>query len=197
MIEELVRTILSQNTNDQNSHRAYSNLRKRFPTWAKVAEAQPEDLARTIRVAGLARQKSRVLQEILRRIRREQGRYSIQRVCNKPMNEAREYLLSFKGVGEKTAACVLLFACEKPAFPVDTHILRVSRRLGWLDPRGSGSQAHRFFQMRVPAEKIYSLHLNIIAHGRAICKARKPECETCCLKSRCLFYFRRNHESRS
>ena len=193
VIEEMVRTILSQNTTDLNSGRAYANLRRTFPGWSDVASAPVSRIAGAIRVGGLADQKARRIKKILGRIKKEHGDYSLQHLCKKPTGDARQYLLGFKGVGEKTAACVLLFACGKPAFPVDTHIFRLGRRLGWLDSKISVADAHRYFEKKVPQKDMYSLHLNMIAHGREACHSQKPECSRCCLKSRC-YYYRGIHE---
>ena len=188
-----MRTILSQNTTDTNSGRAYASLRGSFPGWAGVASAPVSRVACAIRVGGLADQKARRIKKILGRIRKEHGGYSLQHLCKKPTEDARQYLLGFKGVGEKTAACVLLFACGKPAFPVDTHIFRLGRRLGWLDSKSSVADAHRYFEEKVPPEDMHGFHLNMIAHGREVCHSRKPECSRCCLKSRC-YYYRGIHE---
>jgi endonuclease-3 len=192
--EELVRTILSQNTNDNNSGLAYARLRRDFPGWADVAGAPVGKVARSIRVGGLADQKAKRIKKILKQVHNQNGNYSLQGLCSMPLEEARRYLLGFNGVGDKTAACVLLFACGKPAFPVDTHILRIGKRLGWLQEKNTASDAHVFFQERVKADKMYSFHLNIIAHGRNICHARKPECESCCLKGKCYYYGKVGHE---
>ena len=187
-LEELVRTVLSQNTNDRNRDRAWRSLRQRFPNWEAAARARRPDLVAAIRVAGLAEQKAEWIQALLRRVRESEGRYSLARVCRMPVDEAREYLLSFRGVGDKTAACVILFACGRPAFPVDTHILRVSRRLGLLPVKATAHEAHQRLGKMVPAKWRYEFHLNLIAHGRAVCRARKPDCPVCCLKERCRFY---------
>lgn len=187
-LEELVRTVLSQNTNDRNRDRAWRSLRRRFPRWQDVLGAKRREVVAAIRVGGLARQKAGRIQALLRRVRESEGRYSLARVCRMPAEEAREYLLSFRGVGDKTAACVLLFACGRPAFPVDTHILRVSKRLGFIPEKADAHEAHEKLGRLVPKSKMYEFHLNLIAHGRAVCRARKPDCPVCCLKERCRFY---------
>lgn len=189
-LEELILTILSQNTNDRNRDRAWRSLRRRFPRWEQVAAAPRSELVAAIRPAGLAEQKAEHIQTALRRVRQTEGRYSLARVCRLPVAAAREYLLSFPGVGDKTAACVLLFACGRPVFPVDTHILRLSKRLGLLPESATAQQAHRELGKMIPAGKRYEFHLNLIAHGRAVCRARKPQCPLCCLKTKCRYYHR-------
>lgn len=194
-LEELILTILSQNTNDRNRDRAWRSLRRRFPRWEDAAAAPRSELVAAIRSAGLAEQKAEHIQTALSRVRQNEGRYSLARVCRLPVAAAREYLLSFPGVGDKTAACVLLFACGRPVFPVDTHILRVSKRLGLLPESATAHQAHRELGKMVPAEKRYEFHLNLIAHGRAVCRARKPQCPLCCLKTKCRYYHRRKADA--
>lgn len=189
-LDELVLTVLSQNTNDRNRDRAWRSLRRQFPRWEQVAKARRQDLVAAIRVGGLAEQKAERIQALLRRIRKSEGRYSLARVCRMPAAEARDYLLSFQGVGEKTAACVILFACGQPAFPVDTHILRVSQRLGLLPAKATAQRAHERLGKLVPPAGMYEFHLNLIAHGRGVCRARKPQCPVCCLKERCRYYQR-------
>jgi endonuclease-3 len=188
VLEVLVRTILSQNTSDLNSGRAYRNLRKDFPAWEDVAGAPVKKLARSIRSGGLSGQKARHIKELMNQVGSEDKGYSLQHLCKKQTEEAREYLLGFKGVGEKTAACVILFACGKPAFPVDTHISRVARRLGWLDSSATYEKAHHLFEKIVPGEDMYQMHLNIIEHGRKVCHSQKPACHLCCLKDKCLYF---------
>lgn len=184
-LDELILTVLSQNTNDVNRDRAYSELRRRFPTWEKVAAAPVREIAAAIRVGGLARQKAARIKEMLKVIREREGRLSLSRLCRLPQEEALAYLRSLKGVGAKTAACVLLFSCGRPVFPVDTHILRVSKRLGLIDQRMDAAKAHAVMGELLPAESVYSLHLNLIEHGRRRCHPRKPECPACCLKAQC------------
>ncbi len=184
----LVRTVLSQNTNDVNRDRAYDRLRQEFPRWENLLAARVAEIAQAIRVGGLAGQKSSRLKAILVRLQKEHGSLSLGFLCRTPDAAAREYLLSFPGIGEKTAAILLLFGCGKHAFPVDTHIFRVSKRLGLLPARATLSQAHRRLGRTVPAELDYELHLNLIEHGRKICHARKPECPVCPLKTRCRYY---------
>lgn len=184
----LVSTILSQNTNDRNRDRAYQRLRERFPTWEAVRDAPLEDLVAAIRPAGLAPTKGPRIQETLRRIWAERGEFSLDFLANMPLEEARAWLLSIPGVGPKTAAIVLLFAFGCPAFPVDTHIHRVSRRLGLIPARATREQAHALLEALIPPELYYPLHLNLIALGRDVCHPRNPECGRCVLRDDCDFY---------
>lgn len=184
----LISTILSQNTNDLNRDRAYERLRERFPTWEAVRDAPPEDLVAAIRPAGLAPTKAPRIQEALQRIWAERGRFSLDFLADMPLEEARAWLLSIPGIGPKTAAIVLLFAFGRPAFPVDTHIHRVSRRLGLIPARASREQAHALLEELIPPELYYPLHLNLIALGRDVCHPRNPECGRCVLREECDFY---------
>lgn len=184
-IDELVLTVLSQNTNDVNRDRAYQGLRARFPSWEEVMAAPVEQVEEAIRVGGLARQKSARIKQMLVGIREREGSLSLRRICGMPLVRAREYLHSFKGVGDKTAAIVLLFCCGKPVFPVDTHIHRISKRLGLAPEKADAAKAHRIMGEIVPEGIMYRLHINMIQHGRKICRARKPDCGACCLKAKC------------
>lgn len=184
-LDELILTVLSQNTNDVNRDRAYSALRGRLPSWEAVAAAPREEVEELIRTGGLARQKSERIQAMLGIIREREGGLTLRRLCRMPMAEAKEYLRSLKGVGEKTTAIVLLFSCGMPAFPVDTHILRVGKRLGIIPARATADQAHEHLRPRVPAELMYRFHINLIEHGRRVCHPRKPACRGCCLSEKC------------
>ena len=186
----LVLTVLSQNTNDVNRDRAFANLKAAFPTWESLLAGRQSEIEKAIRVGGLGRQKARRLKEILAGIKKDRGGFSLSFLCTLPLEKAREYLLGFKGVGEKTAAGTLLFGCGIPVFPVDTHILRVSKRLGLLPASTNAQKAHARLGAMVPPEMNYELHLNLIAHGRKICHARKPECPVCPLNTRCLYYLK-------
>ncbi|MCS7282946.1 MAG: histidine phosphatase family protein [Anaerolineae bacterium] len=184
----LVSTILSQNTNDTNRDRAYERMRARFPTWEAVRDAPLEDLIEAIRPAGLAPTKAPRIQEALRRITAERGELSLDFLAQMPLEDARAWLLSIPGIGPKTAAIVLLFAFGRPAFPVDTHIYRVSRRLGLIPPRTTREQAHTLLEQMIPPDLYYPLHLNLIALGRDVCHPRNPECVRCVLQEDCAFY---------
>jgi len=184
-LAELIATILSQNTSDVNSERAYAALRTAYPTWEDVLAADPDELAATIRCGGLAVQKSRCIQAILRTLTARDGRASLAFLEELPLPAARAFLAEFPGVGPKTVACVLLFACGQPAFPVDTHIFRVTTRLGLLPPRCTAEKAHALLEADIPAHHVYSAHVNLIRHGRTVCKAQRPDCARCCLRRLC------------
>jgi len=184
----LVSTILSQNTNDVNRDRAFEQLRERFPTWEAVRDVPLEELVEVVRPAGLAPTKAPRIQEALRRIDAERGTLSLDFLAGMDVPEARAWLLSIPGVGPKTAAIVLLFALGKPAFPVDTHVHRVTRRLGLIPEKTSREKAHELLEAIVPPELYYTFHLNIIEHGRAVCHARSPECRRCVLQGECAYY---------
>jgi len=187
-VATLVGTILSQNTNDVNRDRAFDRLRERFPTWEAVRDAPVEELIDAVRPAGLAPTKAPRIQEALHRITAERGTISLDFLAGLPLVEAREWLLALPGVGPKTAAIVLLFALGMPAFPVDTHVHRVTRRLGLIPDRTSREKAHELLEQIVPPELYYVFHLNLIFHGRAVCHARNPECARCVLQDHCDYY---------
>jgi endonuclease-3 len=187
-LDELVSTILSQNTNDTNRDRAFQTLRKRFPTWEAVRDAKTEEVIASIRTAGLANQKGPRIQQVLREITAEKGALDLDFLGDLPTQEARVWLEKFKGVGPKTAAIVLLFSLGKPAFPVDTHIYRVTGRLGMRPEKMTVEQAHPHLAALFPAKAYYSAHLNIIRLGREICHSRKPNCLACPLNDICAFY---------
>jgi len=182
---ELVATILSQNTSDVNSDRAYAALRATFPTWNEVADAQPDDLATVIRSGGLAKLKGQRIQEILHTLKARQGDLSLDGLMDMPMPAARAFLAEFSGVGPKTIACVLLFACGLPAFPVDTHIHRVAMRLGLLPAGCTAERAHAVLEPLIPPAQVYAAHVNLIRHGRTVCRSRLPDCQRCCLRILC------------
>jgi endonuclease-3 len=184
-LDELILTVLSQNTNDRNSSEGFRRLKAAFPNWEAVEKAPVRQVAAAIRVSGLSNIKSVRIQEILRRIRKERGGYSLEFLKRAETASAQEYLLSIPGVGPKTAACVLLFTFGKPVFPVDTHIHRVTQRLGILGPKVNAVEAHRQLQALVPQEIVYPLHLLLIRHGRETCHARNPDCAHCVLLSLC------------
>jgi endonuclease-3 len=187
-LDELVSTILSQNTNDRNRDRAYQRLRGRFPTWEQVRDAPDSDVIEAIRVAGLANQKGPRLQQALRSITEERGELSLDFLAGLPPEEARRWLLRLRGVGPKTAAIVLQFALDRAAFPVDTHIYRVSGRLGLRPARATPEAAHRILADLFPPDTYSDAHLNLIRHGREICHARRPECGRCFLRRMCVYY---------
>ncbi len=192
-LDELVLTVLSQHTSDINRDRAYAALRSRFPSWEDVLRARRADVETAIRAGGLARTKSRVIQDILRRVLRDQGRLDLGVLKTMPLAEAKAYLRGLRGVGEKTACCVLLFSCGRPAFPVDTHIHRIARRLGWVPAKATPDRSHALLAALIPPARYLAAHLNLIALGRRICRARAPLCPACPLRRRCRFAARRAH----
>ncbi len=186
-VDELVSTILSQNTNDTNRDRAFEALRRRYPTWEQVRDADPRSVTETIRPAGLANQKGPRIQQVLQEIASERGSLDLSFLKELPIEEARAWLMKFKGVGPKTAAIVLLFSLGRPAFPVDTHIYRVTGRLGLRPEKMTVEETHQHLEGLFPPETYYAAHLNIIRLGREICAARKPLCERCPLREMCAF----------
>jgi endonuclease-3 len=181
----LVGTILSQNTSDANSGRAFNSLISSFGSWEAIASAPVEHIAQTIESGGLSRVKAVRIKQILEEIEREQGCISLDFLEAMNVSEARDYLMHLPGVGPKTASCVLLFALGKPCLPVDTHVFRVAKRLGLIDSRVSIEQAHSLLQKQVPASKVYQFHLHLIRHGRQVCHARRPRCDECVLEGVC------------
>ncbi|MHC1740287.1 MAG: endonuclease III [Anaerolineaceae bacterium] len=184
-LDELVSTILSQNTNDRNRDLAFNRLRMQFPTWEEVRDAPITEVIEAIRIAGLGNQKGPRIQNVLREITQEQGRLDIDFLKDLPLEEARSWLLHFKGVGRKTAAIVLQFSLGRPAFPVDTHIYRVSRRLGIRPASLNLEQTHDFLEAAISPADYYAAHLNLIRLGREICHARNPDCSRCPLAESC------------
>ncbi len=185
VLDMLVAVILSQATSDANSDRTYDALKKKFPTWDSVLRARERTLVETIRLGGLANQKAAVIRELLRQIKERHGSFDLSFLRGLPAMEAVEYLASFRGVGPKTAACTLLFACGVDVFPLDTHIFRVLRRVGLLPARCSDTRAHDIMNCLVPAGKFYSFHVNLIRHGRALCRPRDPLCTRCPIVEYC------------
>lgn len=187
-IDELVSTILSQNTNDTNRDQAFHTLRKRFPTWEQVRDADPQQVVEAIRSAGLANQKGPRIQNALRQITEKRGELDLDFLRNKSPQDARLWLEQFKGVGPKTSAIVLQFSLGMPAFPVDTHIYRVTGRLGIRPPQLNVEKTHKFLADLLPEDTYYPLHLNLIRLGREICQARSPKCPQCMLQDLCDYY---------
>lgn len=194
-VSELVATILSQNTNDGNRDLAYARLRARFPTWEAVRDAPAEAVIDAIKPAGLANQKGPRIQSALRRITDERGELNIDFLAALPVEEARRWLLSINGIGPKTAAIVLLFCYDKPVFPVDTHVHRVTGRLGLRDPKLTADQTHELMDALCPPGAHFAFHLNLIRLGREVCHARNPACERCPLQRHCDDYQRRRAKS--
>lgn len=187
-LDELVSTILSQNTNDSNRDRAYNALRMRFPSWEAVRDADPARVIEAIRPAGLANQKGPRIQQILREITDLRKDLDLGFLHEMNPEECSRWLRQFKGVGPKTAAIVMQFSLGKPAFPVDTHIHRVTGRLGLRPPNMNAEQSHEELARLLPPETYNAAHLNLIRLGREICQARKPKCSQCPLQSHCEYY---------
>lgn len=185
VVNSLVRTILSQNTTAANADRAYRHLKDSFPHWQQVARAPERAVVEAIRPAGLASQRAKVIQCVLTRLEAEDASLQCEYLQCKPTAAVLEYLEAFPGVGPKTAACVVLFELGRAVFPVDTHLLRISKRLGWVAPEVSAPQAQRFLEPLVPEGLRYELHVNLIAHGRTTCRAQRPKCTECVLARLC------------
>jgi endonuclease-3 len=188
-IAELVRTILSQNTNDLNRDVAYDRLRERFPTWVEVRDAPLEEVREAVRPAGLADTKAPSIQEALRRATVDGGEPDLDWLADADRQEAIGYLTELPGVGRKTAACVMIFALGRPEIPVDTHVYRVGGRLGLFPERISFEGAHDEMLQVVDPDDAHELHINLIRHGRAICRPQ-PRCEACELRRMCPYYRR-------
>jgi len=184
-LDQLVATVLSQNTNDNNSGQAFRRLKAALPTWDEVLAAPVEKIERAIRVGGLAPTKGRRIKKILRIVRQRYGRLSMQFLRNAPLEEARQALATLPGVGPKTVGCVLMFGFNRPVLPVDTHVHRVSTRLGLIPEGTSAARAHELLQQQVPDRLVYPFHVLLIAHGRQTCHARKGQCCRCVLSDRC------------
>jgi endonuclease-3 len=184
-ISELVFTILSQHTSDINSFRAYQNLVDSFDNWNSVAEAEPIHIAETIWMGGLSNVKAPRIKNVLQSIKKLRGDFDISFLKDMPLHQAKKWLCDLPGVGPKTAAVVLCFGLGMPAMPVDTHIYRVSKRLGIIDSNISAEKAHDIMDKQIPPERIFSLHVYLITHGRQICKSRKPQCVRCTLVKIC------------
>jgi endonuclease-3 len=192
----LIGTILSQHTSDINSERAYQQLITAFPTWEAVRDAATYKIAEAIKSGGLANIKSVRIQDVLHTLterQKEQGgsqslaEFLTDELARRTTEEALRYLRTLPGVGPKTAACVLMFNLDRPAFPVDTHIWRTALRLGLIGPKVSADAAHILFARVVPPEWVYALHVNLIRHGRRICHAQRPACNACPLYSECAY----------
>lgn len=184
-VDVLVGAILSQNTSNANSSAGHERLARRFATWDAVADADARQVEHCIQVSGLSRLKAPRIQGILRSIRAERGVIDLEHLRDRPPREAYDALVRFPGVGPKTAYCVLLFSFGMPVFPVDTHIHRIAIRLGILPDSASADEAHGVLVDLIPPEHRYAMHLLLIAHGRAVCVARNPRCERCCLLRLC------------
>lgn len=178
-LDGLILTVLSQHTNDKNRDKAFAKLKNIYPQWALAAEAPEPAIAEAVRSAGLGNTKARKIKEILPMIRECFGEYSLKDMRGWRVDEARKFLVDLPGVGVKTAACVLVFDLDMPAFPVDTHVARIARRLGWVPEKMSAENIQEYLESVLPPERFRGAHLNFIEHGRAICEARKPKCGSC------------------
>lgn len=179
----LVLAILSQNTNDRNRDRAFGRLRERFGSWEEVALASPSEVEEAIRPAGLSKVKSERIINCLRTLKGGDG--TLDSLKGMSLEEAEGFLTSIPGIGLKTARCVLLFQLGLPAFPVDTHIMRVSKRLGWIPEKASARKAHEILQNSIPHDLVLDLHINMIRLGRTLCRPRNPRCGQCPLLEEC------------
>ena len=184
-LDSLIHTLLSQNTTAVNCERAYASLRRRFRTWEAVWEASLKDLIVTIRPGGLANIKAVRIKALLEEIWKEQGHFDLSFLRDLSDEEVRAYLGRFKGIGGKTTACVLLFGLGRAAFPVDTHVFRVSRRLGLLNGRQTPEKAQEFLASHIQPGDRHALHLHLVQHGRQVCKAQRPLCAECVLARVC------------
>lgn len=187
-VDELVSTILSQSTTDTNRDIAFDALKARYPRWEAVRDAPTEEIVETIRPAGLANQKAPRIQAALHTISDGGGRISLDFLADMDTESAKQWLTAIHGIGPKTAAIILLFAFNKPALPVDTHIHRVTRRLGLIGPKTNAERAHLELEAIISPGDYFPAHLNIIRHGRTICQARRPRCEVCPLTDYCDYY---------
>ncbi|MCL1940481.1 MAG: endonuclease III [Synergistaceae bacterium] len=190
-LDGLVLTILSQNTNDKNRDAAFGNLKSKWKKWESVAGLECGELADCIRTAGLSAIKSERIIFILKKIKSDFGEYSLKALKNKKIGHVREYLSSLPGIGPKTIACVMLFDLGLPSFPVDTHISRICKRLGFVPESTKKNvtpeEISVFMERNVPESRYLGSHVNIIEHGRSICKAQRPNCEICPVKDDCPF----------
>ncbi len=183
---ELVLTILSQNTSDTNSGRAFIRLLAAFPTWDALAEAPAAAIEAAIQVGGLARQKAPRIKAAVQEVaRRTGGSFDLRLLADLPLDEAKAWLRSLASVGPKTAACVLMFALGRPALPVDTHVHRVAMRLGLIPEKTSAEAAHQLLERTLDPDDVYPFHIILIKHGRRLCSARRPNCSECPLAPRC------------
>jgi len=184
-LDTLIAVILSQATSDTNSDRTFAALKRRYPTWDAVLRTRESTLAATIRSGGLANQKAAVIRDVLRQIKEQHGTLDFSFLHDMTAEEATGYLAQFRGIGPKTIACTLLFACHKNVFPLDTHIFRILRRVGLIPQKCTDARAHEIMNGIVPPGKFYSFHVNLIRHGRTLCRPREPLCERCPIVEYC------------
>ena len=182
---ELVYTILSQHTSDINSGRAFEDLMKKFHTLDAVADADVSEIEYAIRSGGLARVKAPRIKAVLRRVREEVGSFDLMFLAEMDLADAKAWLKRLDGIGPKTAAVILCFSLGLPAMPVDTHIYRVSKRLGLIGKRTNADKAHDVLESKVAPEDVFAFHMYLIRHGRRVCKAVRPRCGECVLAWGC------------
>lgn len=190
-LDSLIGTILSQNTTDTNSGRAFENLKITYSSYDEVMDVPEEELIEVIRVAGLANQKAPRIQRSLRKVYEERGEFDLEFLGDMSADEARDWLTSIKGVGLKTASIVVCFGFDGKAFPVDTHVNRVSQRIGFTPPSTTPDKAHYIMEEIVPPKDYFAFHIQLIQHGRVLCKARNPKCDQCPLTHLCDDYQQR------
>lgn len=188
VLDCLIRTILSQNTNDVNRDKGFTALQERFPTWEEVRKADVEEIGESIRIAGLHVQKSRTIKNFLTWLKANRGKLDLEFICGMESSDAIQFLCQHKGIGIKTASVTLTFACGHEVFPVDTHVIRISRRLGLVPSTCTAEKAHEVMPQIVPVGKSLPFHMNLITFGRKICHARKPECDKCPFTTHCLYF---------
>jgi len=184
-LDILIETVLSQNTNDQNRDKAYQRLKNRFPHWEDVLKGKIKSIVSAIRPGGLAEQKARRIHEVLHWIKEREGRLSLSFLKKMDSEEIGKTMGTLKGIGPKTIHCLLLFGLRREAFPVDTHVLRIGKRLGFIPEWMDAEKAHQWVVPFIPKGKSLSLHLNLIRFGRSVCKAKNPSCKTCFLNKEC------------
>jgi len=187
-VDELVFTVLSQNTADVNTERSFAALKARFPDWSAARDAEADDIEAAIALGGLAHTKAPRIKKILEALSRRTGKPDLGVLDGMSDDYAQAYLTGLPGVGPKTASCVLLFSLGRPVMPVDTHVHRVARRLGIIDPKVTAEQAHPLLtEMAGPddAAQIYAVHVDFVRHGRRVCHARRPACAECPLAGIC------------
>ena len=187
-LDVLIETILSQSTTNANSRRAFESLKQRFPQWEAARRAQVSSIESAIKSGGLAKQKSVRIKELLNEILKRRGSLDLSFLKRISLDEAGQFLASLKGVGPKTVACTLLFAFDRPMFPIDTHIFRITRRLGLIPEKCSDGEAHDLLGQMIPKKRYYEVHINLIRHGRKVCRPRDPLCGQCCLIDYCEYY---------
>jgi len=187
VLDSVVRVILSQSTSDVNSGRAWKSLEERFPTWDEALQAGPGEIERTIRAGGLAKQKSRYIHGLLTRVKDETGALSLDGLCEWSDDDVFEWLGTIDGVGTKSIAVVLMFACGRDVCPVDTHVLRISRRLGFVPPKATAEKAFWALKELIPEGRAPSLHINLIRFGKSRCTARNPDCDGCPFADKCRY----------